>query len=204
MALTISASPCTMLKTPSGRPASFRSIAMRPMLKGTFSDGFMIMQFPRAMAFGIVQFGTMVGKLKGTIDATTPNGTCSVRHSTPLLTSSVSPVTSCGSEQANSVNSMHFSISATDSLMVLPFSSLPKAASSSLCSSSKYLYLKNTCTLSLMGVLLQVVKAALAASTACSRSVAVEQGSSVKNVPSTGDVIVNTRCDSIASKLPLI
>ena len=32
------------------------------------------MQLPRAMAFGIVQFGTMFGKLNGVIDATTPTG----------------------------------------------------------------------------------------------------------------------------------
>ena len=50
------------------------------------------------MAFGNVQLGTMLGKLKGTMEATTPNGTCSVLHSTPLLTSNTSPVTNCGSE----------------------------------------------------------------------------------------------------------
>src|SRR6185295_10032691 len=104
-----------MLNTPSGKPASFSNSAKRPQLIGTFSDGFMIIQFPKAIAFGMVQLGTMLGKLNGTIEATTPNGTCSVLHSTPLLTSSISPVTSCGKEVANSVSSMHFSISATDS-----------------------------------------------------------------------------------------
>src|SRR5258708_33369779 len=113
MAFTISTSPCTILKTPSGKPASFNSSAKRPQLNGTFSDGLMIMQLPNAMALGMVQLGTMAGKLNGTIDATTPNGTCSVLHSTPLLTSNNSPVINCGNDVANSVSSIHFSISAT-------------------------------------------------------------------------------------------
>ena len=49
---TISLSPCTILKTPSGKPASFNNSANLPQLKGTFSDGLMIMQFPSAMALG--------------------------------------------------------------------------------------------------------------------------------------------------------
>src|SRR6266550_4156971 len=100
MASTISLSPFTILKTPSGRPASFNNCANFPELSGTFSDGLSTIQFPSAMAFGIVQLGTMLGKLKGTILATTPKATCSVLHSTPLLTSSTSPVTNWGNEQA--------------------------------------------------------------------------------------------------------
>jgi len=139
MAFTISTSPCTIFSTPSGRPASFNIAAKRPLLNGTFSDGFNIMQLPKAMALGIVQLGTMLGKLNGTMEATTPSATCSVRHSTPRLTSSTSPVTNCGSEQANSVSSILFSISATDSLYVFPFSSLHNSASSFMFFSSKYL-----------------------------------------------------------------
>ena len=60
------------------------------------------MQLPSAIAFGIDQFGTMFGKLNGVIDATTPSGKRSMRHSTPRLTSSTSPGAICGSEQANS------------------------------------------------------------------------------------------------------
>ena len=62
------------MKTPSGKPASFSSNAIRPTLSGTFSEGFMIMQLPSASALGIVQFGTMEGKLNGTMEATTSNG----------------------------------------------------------------------------------------------------------------------------------
>src|SRR4029078_4721225 len=116
MASTISLSPLTILKTPSGSPASFNSCANFAALNGTFSDGFKTIQLPIAMAFGIVQLGTMQGKLKGTMEDTTPKGTCSVLHSTPLLTSKTSPVTNCGNEQANSVSSILFSISATPSL----------------------------------------------------------------------------------------
>jgi hypothetical protein len=41
----------------------------------------MIMQLPNAIAFGMVQLGTIAGKLNGTIDATLPSGIRSVLHS---------------------------------------------------------------------------------------------------------------------------
>ena len=91
MASTISLSPFTIFNTPSGSPASLSNSANRIQLNGTISDGFKIMQLPSAMAFGIVQFGTMFGKLKGAMHATTPKGKCSTLHSTPLLTSNNSP-----------------------------------------------------------------------------------------------------------------
>src|SRR3982751_6002740 len=106
MASTISRSPFTTLKTPSGKPASFKSSAILLEEIGTCSDGFKIIQFPSAMAFGIVQCGTMFGKLNGAMDATTPSGLCSTLHSTPLLTSNNSPEINCGNEQANSVSSI--------------------------------------------------------------------------------------------------
>src|SRR5450432_4720393 len=115
MAFTISTSPFTTLNTPSGKPASFNNAANLPLLKGTFSDGFRIMQLPNAIALGNVQLGTILGKLNGTIEATTPKATCSVLHSTPRLTSNISPVTNWGKEHANSVSSILFSISAIDS-----------------------------------------------------------------------------------------
>ena len=64
----------------------------------------------------------MLGKLNGVIDAVTPSGARSTRHSTPGLTSRTSPVTSCGSEQANSVTSIARTTSARPSSTVLPFS----------------------------------------------------------------------------------
>jgi len=110
-------------------------MAMRPALSGTSSLGLRIMQLPRAIAFGIVQFGTMFGKLNGAIEATTPMGNRSTRHSTPRLTSSTSPVTICGNEHANSVSSADFKISARASLVIFPFSSVTSALSSSMCCS---------------------------------------------------------------------
>ena len=102
------------------------------------------MQLPRAMAFGMVQLGTMLGKLNGVIDATMPAGNLSTRHSTPRLTSRTSPAVICGSEQANSVSSADLSTSARASPSIFPFSSVMSAASSSMFCSSSVLYLKKT------------------------------------------------------------
>ncbi len=137
MASTTSRPPCTTPKTPGGSPASASSSAIRPALSGTSSDGFRIRQFPSAIALGSVQCGTMLGKLNGAMDATTPTGCRSVRHSTPRLTSITSPVTICGSEQANSVSSIALEISASASDLVLPCSSLMRAASPAKSRSSK-------------------------------------------------------------------
>ena len=41
---------------------------------GSFSDGFKINVFPQAMAIGNIHIGTIAGKLKGVIPATTPSG----------------------------------------------------------------------------------------------------------------------------------
>ena len=73
--------PCRIFNTPSGKPASFGNDAIRVKVSGTFSEGFTIIQLPRAIAFGIVQLGTIAGKLNGTMDATTPSGTRSTLQS---------------------------------------------------------------------------------------------------------------------------
>ena len=51
-----------------------------------------MMQFPVAKAIGIVQKGTIIGKLKGTTLATIPTGTRSSRQVTPVPTSRNRPV----------------------------------------------------------------------------------------------------------------
>mmetsp|Transcript_63079 Transcript_63079/g.150343 ORF Transcript_63079/g.150343 Transcript_63079/m.150343 type:complete len:269 (+) Transcript_63079:384-1190(+) len=66
--------PCTIEKTPGGQPASARSSPIRISVRGTFSLGFMMRQFPQPMAIGKVHRGTIAGKLNGTIEATTPRG----------------------------------------------------------------------------------------------------------------------------------
>ena len=74
IASTASLPPCTTWSTPSGSPASRSSSAIRPALSGTSSEGLRMRQLPSAIALGIDQFGTMLGKLNGVIAATTPSG----------------------------------------------------------------------------------------------------------------------------------
>jgi hypothetical protein len=62
------------LNTPSGSPASARTSARNSDALGSFSEGFRMNAFPHAIAFANIQIGTMAGKLKGVIPATTPRG----------------------------------------------------------------------------------------------------------------------------------
>ena len=71
-ASTASLSPCTTLRTPSGRPASFHSAATALTADGSFSLGLMTTALPQAMATGTNHSGTMAGKLNGLMTATTP------------------------------------------------------------------------------------------------------------------------------------
>src|SRR3954452_1619312 len=73
-ASTATLSPCTTLKTPSGRPASFKSSAVKIDADGSFSDGFSTNVLPQAIAGAHIHIGTMAGKLNGVIPATTPTG----------------------------------------------------------------------------------------------------------------------------------
>ncbi len=74
MASTAALSPWTTLKTPGGRPASARSSALNCAADGSFSDGFRMNAFPQAIASGYIHIGTIAGKLKGVMPATTPSG----------------------------------------------------------------------------------------------------------------------------------
>ena len=74
IASTATLSPCTTLKTPSGRPASFSSSATYVDADGSFSDGLSTNVFPHAIAGAHIHIGTMAGKLNGVIPATTPSG----------------------------------------------------------------------------------------------------------------------------------
>ena len=89
MASTASLSPWTTLNTPSGRPASFSHSASIIEAEGSFSDGFRMNALPQAMATGNIHIGTMVGKLKGVMPATTPSGARVEKLSTPVPTASV-------------------------------------------------------------------------------------------------------------------
>ena len=105
-ASTASLSPFITLNTPSGRPASDRSSAnLRPQ-DGSFSDGLRIKVFPHAIAIGNIHIGTIAGKLKGVIPATTPKGCLIDQLSTLVPTfSENSPFNKCGIPQANSTTS---------------------------------------------------------------------------------------------------
>src|SRR5919201_6229197 len=67
-------SPWTTLKTPWGTPASFSSSAVKSEAEGSFSDGFRTKVLPQAIAGAHIHIGTIAGKLKGVMPATTPSG----------------------------------------------------------------------------------------------------------------------------------
>ncbi len=74
MRSTAALSPCTTLNTPSGRPACFRRSARSSATDGSFSLGLRTKVLPVAMAFANIHIGTIAGKLKGVMPATTPSG----------------------------------------------------------------------------------------------------------------------------------
>ncbi len=74
MRSTATRSPWTTLRTPSGSPASWNSLASRREADGSFSDGLSTNVLPHAMALASIHSGTMAGKLNGVIPATTPSG----------------------------------------------------------------------------------------------------------------------------------
>ena len=73
-ASTATLSPCTTLKTPSGRPASAHSSARIRDADGSFSLGLRTNVLPQAIATGNIHIGTIAGKLNGVTPLTTPNG----------------------------------------------------------------------------------------------------------------------------------
>ena len=77
------------LNTPSGRPACLSSSAMKRLGEGSRSLGLRMKQLPVAMASGAIHIGTMKGKLKGVMPATTPSGWRMVQLSMPVETCSV-------------------------------------------------------------------------------------------------------------------
>ena len=74
IASTASLSPLTTWKTPSGRPASWRSSAIIIGTEGSRSEGLRIIALPAESAGASFHSGIMAGKLKGVMPATTPSG----------------------------------------------------------------------------------------------------------------------------------
>ena len=121
--LTVSALPCSTLKTPAGSPASFKSSPSRTAADGSRSDGFKITAFPLAMAFAVIHSGTMIGKLNGVMAATTPTGSRTECTSTPSATwLEKSPLRCSMRPQAYSTFSRPRANSPLASAMVLPCS----------------------------------------------------------------------------------
>ena len=107
MASTASLSPCTTLSTPAGKPASWNSSQTSIEAEGSRSDGFSTKVLPQAMATGYIHIGTMAGKLKGVMPATTPSGWRSDQLSISGPTLRLySPFRRCGMPQAKSTTSM--------------------------------------------------------------------------------------------------
>jgi hypothetical protein len=57
-----------------GQTGLGRSFAEKLAADGSFSDGLRMNALPQAMASGYIHIGTMAGKLKGVMPATTPSG----------------------------------------------------------------------------------------------------------------------------------
>jgi hypothetical protein len=130
-------SPCTTFSTPSGRPASAYSSAMRLLADGSRSLGFSTNALPQAIATGCIHSGTITGKLNGVIPAHTPSGCRNVNVSMPLDTwSEYRPASRLGMPQANSTTSRPRSTSPRASSTVFPCSAVTSRASSSSCLTS--------------------------------------------------------------------
>ena len=106
IASTTTLSPCTTLNTPSGKPASLSKSAKIKVTLGSRSDGFKMKEFPQARAFGIIHNGTIAGKLKGVIPATTPSA-CGIEYTSieAAACSLKEPFSKCGIPQENSTAS---------------------------------------------------------------------------------------------------
>ena len=83
---TATLSPCTTLKTPSGRPACCHISAISSDAEGSRSLGLSTKVFPHAIATGNIHIGTIAGKLNGVMPATTPSGSRKEKVSTSVET----------------------------------------------------------------------------------------------------------------------
>ena len=114
--------------------------AKRSEADGSRSDGFRIKQLPVTNATGNIHIGTIAGKLKGVIPATTPSGWRIIWLSTPEPTfSENSPFMNEGAEVANSTTSTPLVTSPSASSTVLPC--WAEIASASSCARSLTIYL---------------------------------------------------------------
>ena len=117
--------PLRTVKTPSGTPASLRSSATNSEALGSFSDGLRMNVFPAAIAFGYIHIGTIAGKLKGVIPATTPSG-CLVEYTSTSVDAcwEKDPLRCSASPQAYSMFSMPLWTSPRESESTFPCSAV--------------------------------------------------------------------------------
>lgn len=59
---------------PGGQPTSFNNSIINIVAPGSFSDGFITIEFPAINAIGNIHKGIIAGKLNGHIPAVTPKG----------------------------------------------------------------------------------------------------------------------------------
>ncbi|CAM5373410.1 hypothetical protein SGRIM119S_00408 [Streptomyces griseorubiginosus] len=186
---TATLSPCTTLKTPSGRPASASSSAILTEADGSFSDGFSTKVLPVAMAIGNIHIGTIAGKLNGVMPATTPSGWRMDATSTRLATSVDSSPFSCTViPQARSTISRPRATSPSASECTLPCSAVISSAIASRFSSSSARNLNRMEVRLARDEVPQVWNASFAAATAASTSSTVANATLVVTAPVAGSV----------------
>ncbi len=137
-ASTATLSPWTTLSTPAGRPASVISSASLLDADGSFSLGLRTKVLPQAMASGNIHIGTIAGKLKGVMPATTPSGWRIAETSTRLDTDvDSSPLSCVVMPQASSTISRPRATSPSASEWTLPCSAVISSATASRLASSR-------------------------------------------------------------------
>ena len=173
--------------------------------EGSRSEGFRIKQLPAASAVGNIHIGTMAGKLKGVMPATTPSGWRVDHESTLVPTFSVySPLSKVGAAVANSTTSAPRCTSPSASDKTLPCSAVIQAASSLARESIMPRNLFKMRERRSGVVLAQAGKAARAACTATSISAVVASTSSPDCSPVAGLNTADFRMPLPATSLPLI
>mmetsp|Transcript_40631 Transcript_40631/g.121182 ORF Transcript_40631/g.121182 Transcript_40631/m.121182 type:complete len:233 (+) Transcript_40631:1170-1868(+) len=163
-----------------GRPACWARSASIMAAPGSRSLGLRTMVLPLVTAMGIIQSGTMAGKLNGHMPPTTPRGWRTDLQSIPLATfSSTSPMRNGAMPHAASTTSRPRKTSPLASDSVFPCSAVTDSASESMLSRISSWYLSITRVRVGMGVSRHFGNAAFADSTA----------------PLNSDMVVNGRRD---------
>ena len=170
---------------------------------GTRSLGLTMKVLPHATACGRNHIGTMAGKLNGVIAANTPIGCRTVWQSMPAaMSSSEVPIMRSWMPKARSTLSIARRTLLRDSSSVFPCSRVTTRATSSRCSSRRFLSLKSGLTRWTGGVWRHAGNASSAALTARSTSAAVPSGTRAKSSSLAGFLTSPKRVASEATQRP--